>query len=157
MSVTDIRAMKKLADEHGLLLIADNTFLSPYFQNPLDLGADLVIHSGTKFLNGHNDVLAGFVCTAREDLARIDCRGLSLSVEALEEMIVYKAGLWLDSGAIFGVDGEGFERINVACPRGTLKEALERLEKAVRELPAYFVSSLACPYTSTESHFPANT
>lgn len=69
MSVTDIRAMKKLADEHGLLLIADNTFLSPYFQNPLDLGADLVIHSGTKFLNGHNDVLAGFVCTAREDLA----------------------------------------------------------------------------------------
>ena len=73
MSVTDIRAMKKLADEHGLLLIADNTFLSPYFQNPLDLGADLVIHSGTKFLNGHNDVLASLsedlknrtiVCTA---------------------------------------------------------------------------------------------
>lgn len=69
MSVTDIRAMKKLADEYSLLLIADNTFLSPYFQNPLDLGADLVIHSGTKFLNGHNDVLAGFVCTNREDLA----------------------------------------------------------------------------------------
>lgn len=69
MSVTDIRAMKKLADEYSLLLIADNTFLSPYFQNPLDLGADLLIHSGTKFLNGHNDVLAGFVCTNREDLA----------------------------------------------------------------------------------------
>lgn len=69
MGVTDIRAMKKLADEYSLLLIADNTFLSPYFQNPLDLGADLAIHSGTKFLNGHNDVLAGFVCTNREDLA----------------------------------------------------------------------------------------
>lgn len=69
MGVTDIRAMKKLADEYSLLLIADNTFLSPYFQNPLDLGADLVIHSGTKFLNGHNDVLAGFVCTNRENLA----------------------------------------------------------------------------------------
>ena len=69
MGVTDIRAMKKLADEYSLLLIADNTFLSPYFQNPLDLGADLVIHSGTKFLNGHNDVLAGFVCTNQEDLA----------------------------------------------------------------------------------------
>ena len=69
MGVTDIRAMKKLTDEYSLLLIADNTFLSPYFQNPLDLGADLVIHSGTKFLNGHNDVLAGFVCTNREDLA----------------------------------------------------------------------------------------
>ena len=69
MGVTDIRAIKKLADEYSLLLIADNTFLSPYFENPLDLGADLVIHSGTKFLNGHNDVLAGFVCTNREDLA----------------------------------------------------------------------------------------
>ena len=69
MSVTDIRAMKKLADEFSLLLIVDNTFLSPYFQNPLCLGADLVIHSGTKFLNGHNDVLAGFLCTNREDLA----------------------------------------------------------------------------------------
>lgn len=69
MSVTDIRAMKKLADEFALLLIVDNTFLSPYFQNPLCLGADLVIHSGTKYLNGHNDVLAGFLCTNREDLA----------------------------------------------------------------------------------------
>lgn len=69
MKVTDLRAMRRLADQHNLLLIVDNTFLSPYFQNPLSLGADLVIHSGTKFLGGHNDTLAGFLCTNREDLA----------------------------------------------------------------------------------------
>ncbi|MCD8010186.1 MAG: PLP-dependent aspartate aminotransferase family protein [Lachnospiraceae bacterium] len=63
MRVTDLRAMREIADRHGLLLIVDNTFLSPYFQNPLSLGADFVLHSGTKFLGGHNDTLAGFLCS----------------------------------------------------------------------------------------------
>ena len=61
MNVTDIAAVAKIAKRHGLLLIVDNTFMSPYFQNPLELGADVVIHSGTKFLAGHNDTLAGFI------------------------------------------------------------------------------------------------
>ncbi|MDO4321522.1 MAG: PLP-dependent aspartate aminotransferase family protein [Lachnospiraceae bacterium] len=69
MKVTDLRAMKRLADQYNLLLIVDNTFLSPYLQNPIALGADLVIHSGTKFLGGHNDTLAGFLCTASPELA----------------------------------------------------------------------------------------
>lgn len=69
MRVTDLAEMKRLAEEHHLLLIVDNTFLSPYLQTPIALGADLVIHSGTKFLGGHNDVLAGFVCAARKELA----------------------------------------------------------------------------------------
>lgn len=69
MRITDLAEMKRLAEKYHLLLIVDNTFLSPYFQNPLELGADLVIHSGTKFLGGHNDTLAGFLCTNREDLA----------------------------------------------------------------------------------------
>ncbi|MDE6212504.1 MAG: PLP-dependent aspartate aminotransferase family protein, partial [Lachnospiraceae bacterium] len=47
----------------------DNTFLSPYFQNPLELGADIVVHSGTKYLGGHNDTLAGFLVTNREDIS----------------------------------------------------------------------------------------
>ena len=47
----------------------DNTFLSPYFQNPLKLGADVVVHSGTKYLGGHNDTLAGFLVTGREDIS----------------------------------------------------------------------------------------
>lgn len=69
MNVTDIEALSKLAKEHGLLLIVDNTFLSPYFQNPLKLGADIVVHSGTKYLGGHNDTLAGFLVTSREDIS----------------------------------------------------------------------------------------
>lgn len=69
MKITDLVIMKKLADRYGLMLIVDNTFLTPYYQNPIALGADLVIHSGTKFLCGHNDTLAGFLCSARKDLA----------------------------------------------------------------------------------------
>ena len=68
MNVTDIAATAALAKKHGLLLIVDNTFMSPYFQNPLALGADLVIHSGTKYLAGHNDTLAGFIVTNRSDI-----------------------------------------------------------------------------------------
>jgi cystathionine gamma-synthase len=69
MNVTDIGLCAKLAKEQGALLIVDNTFLSPYFQNPIALGADLVVHSGTKYLGGHNDTLAGFVCAADADVA----------------------------------------------------------------------------------------
>jgi cystathionine gamma-synthase len=66
MNVTDIAALSAIAKKHGLLLIVDNTFLSPYFQNPLSLGADIVVHSGTKYLGGHNDTLAGFLVTSSE-------------------------------------------------------------------------------------------
>ena len=69
MNVTDIGLCAKLAKEQGAMLIVDNTFLSPYFQNPIALGADLVVHSGTKYLGGHNDTLAGFVCAADGDVA----------------------------------------------------------------------------------------
>ena len=69
MNVTDIRLCADLAKKAGALLIVDNTFLSPYFQNPIALGADLVVHSGTKYLGGHNDTLAGFVCAADAALA----------------------------------------------------------------------------------------
>lgn len=60
----------------------------------------------------------------------LDCRGLGLSDEELEDFIVNKAKLWLDSGTIFGEAGKGFQRINVACPRATLTEALTRLKRA---------------------------
>lgn len=69
MNVTDIKKTAEIAKKHNLLLIVDNTFLSPYFQNPLDLGADIVVHSGTKFLGGHNDTLAGFVVTNRKEIS----------------------------------------------------------------------------------------
>ncbi len=69
MRVSDIAKFAQIAKKHNLLLIVDNTFLSPYFQNPLTLGADIVIHSGTKFLGGHNDTIAGFVVTNRTDIS----------------------------------------------------------------------------------------
>lgn len=69
MQVTDIAAVSEIARKNGALLAVDNTFLTPYFQNPLDLGADIVIHSATKYLEGHNDTLGGFLVTNREDIS----------------------------------------------------------------------------------------
>lgn len=69
MQVSDIAALADIAHRHGMLLIVDNTFLTPYFQNPLELGADIVIHSGTKYLGGHNDTLAGFAVIKDAKLA----------------------------------------------------------------------------------------
>lgn len=68
MKVTDIKAVGEITKEKGLLLLVDNTFLTPYYQRPLELGADLVIHSGTKFIGGHHDLLAGFIVANDEEL-----------------------------------------------------------------------------------------
>jgi cystathionine gamma-synthase len=68
MKVSDIAYSAEFIHRRGGLLIVDNTFLSPYFQNPLDLGADLVVHSGTKYLAGHNDTLSGFIAHSCDDL-----------------------------------------------------------------------------------------
>jgi methionine-gamma-lyase len=61
MDITDISACAEIAHRHGILLVVDNTFCSPYLQNPLDLGADVVFHSMTKFINGHADIVAGII------------------------------------------------------------------------------------------------
>lgn len=68
MHVTDIEAVAGLCRRLGLILIVDNTFLTPYFQKPLLLGADVVLHSGTKYLGGHNDTLAGFLVVSDANL-----------------------------------------------------------------------------------------
>ena len=67
MIITDIKRMSEIADEYDLRLIVDNTFLTPFLQKPLKLGADIVIHSGTKFLSGHNDVISGLICVKDEE------------------------------------------------------------------------------------------
>lgn len=59
LSLVDIRAVSRIAHNHGILVVVDNTFLSPYIQNPLSHGADIVVHSVTKYINGHSDVLMG--------------------------------------------------------------------------------------------------
>lgn len=69
LKVTDIRAVAAVAKQHGLLLIVDNTFMTPYWQRPLELGADIVWHSATKYLSGHSDVVAGLAVTANPALA----------------------------------------------------------------------------------------
>lgn len=69
LKVTDIAKVAKLAKEHGLLTIVDNTFSTPYWQNPLELGADIVLHSATKYLGGHSDVVAGLVVVNSDKLA----------------------------------------------------------------------------------------
>lgn len=68
MRVADIEAISNIAHEIGAIVVVDNTFLTPYFQRPLNLGADIVIHSGTKYLGGHNDVLAGLVVVKDETI-----------------------------------------------------------------------------------------
>jgi cystathionine beta-lyase/cystathionine gamma-synthase len=70
MTVTDVAAVAALGRERGAVLVVDNTFLSPYFQRPLALGADVVVHSTTKYLNGHSDSVGGAAVTARADLAQ---------------------------------------------------------------------------------------
>ena len=69
LKVTDIKASAALAKEHGLLTIVDNTFSTPYWQTPLNFGADIVLHSATKYLGGHSDVVAGLVVVNDEQLA----------------------------------------------------------------------------------------
>lgn len=69
LKITDIEAIAKFAKEKGLLTIVDNTFMTPYFQQPIALGADIVVHSATKYLGGHSDVVAGLVVVNSEQLA----------------------------------------------------------------------------------------
>jgi len=69
MRLTDLAAVGAWARARGVLLAVDNTFSTPYFQNPIPFGADLVVHSTTKYLNGHSDMVGGVVVTSRDDLA----------------------------------------------------------------------------------------
>ncbi|KQP44395.1 cystathionine beta-lyase [Brevundimonas sp. Leaf280] len=69
MKLADIAALSKVAKAHGLLLVVDNTFATPFCQQPLSLGADVVMHSATKYLNGHSDIIGGVLVTGDPDLA----------------------------------------------------------------------------------------
>ena len=69
MTVTDIKAVAEVSHKHGLLVIVDNTFMTPYLQKPLELGADIVVHSATKYLGGHSDVVSGLAVVNSRELA----------------------------------------------------------------------------------------
>ncbi|MCR5209718.1 MAG: PLP-dependent aspartate aminotransferase family protein [Lachnospiraceae bacterium] len=70
LTVTDIEAVAKVSKASGRLTIVDNTFMTPYLQRPLDLGADIVVHSGTKYLGGHSDVVSGFAILNDDEIAK---------------------------------------------------------------------------------------
>jgi cysteine-S-conjugate beta-lyase len=70
IKIIDLKACVELAKKHRLLTIVDNTFMTPYLQRPLELGCDIVLHSGTKFLNGHSDVICGFAVTLDPELGK---------------------------------------------------------------------------------------
>lgn len=69
LTITDLAAVSAIAKAHGLLTIVDNTFMTPYLQRPLELGADIVLHSATKYLGGHSDLVAGLVAVKDRELA----------------------------------------------------------------------------------------
>ncbi|MDR0885277.1 MAG: PLP-dependent aspartate aminotransferase family protein [Clostridiales Family XIII bacterium] len=69
LTITDIKALAEIAHRYEALFIVDNTFMTPYLQRPLELGADIVLHSATKYIGGHSDVIAGLVVTNNDDLA----------------------------------------------------------------------------------------
>jgi cystathionine beta-lyase len=69
MDITDIEAVSKIAKENSILTVVDNTFMTPYLQRPIELGADIVVHSATKYLGGHSDLVAGLVVVNNEELS----------------------------------------------------------------------------------------
>ncbi|CAH2032591.1 trans-sulfuration enzyme family protein [Trichlorobacter ammonificans] len=70
LKVTDLKGAAAIAKRHGIITLVDNTFMTPYLQRPLELGCDIVLHSGTKFLNGHSDVICGFAVTNDKELGQ---------------------------------------------------------------------------------------
>ena len=68
LKVTDIQRTAEIAHKHGAILVVDNTFMSPFFQRPLSLGADIAVHSVSKYINGHTDVVGGVLVVNSEEL-----------------------------------------------------------------------------------------
>ena len=93
MEITDIRALCAMAHARNALVIIDNTFLSPYFQKPLTLGADIVVHSGTKFIGGHHDVISGFTIVKDEEIAaklRLTYKTVGACLSAMDSWLVIR-------------------------------------------------------------------
>ncbi len=93
MKVGDIKGIAAISHEHNALFVVDNTFMTPYFQRPLTLGADIVVHSGTKYLCGHNDVVAGIVVIKNEELKHhfeIQLKSLGAGLGPMDSWLVIR-------------------------------------------------------------------
>ena len=138
MQIADIQALAALAHEKGALLAVDNTFLSPHFQKPLTLGADIVLHSGTKYLCGHNDVIAGFL-VLRDAAGKTAERIELLAKSAGPNLSALDSWLMLRSIKTLGVRIERQAENALALARwlGTLPEVTEVLYPGLPEHPGY--------------------
>ncbi len=93
MDIIDIKAAAEIAHKHGLPLVVDNTFCSPYLQRPLDLGADVVVHSMTKFINGHADIVGGMIVTKDKkyyDILRPVMVNLGFNIDPHQAFLVHR-------------------------------------------------------------------
>jgi cystathionine beta-lyase/cystathionine gamma-synthase len=181
MRLTDLSAMGALAKDSGLLLVVDNTFATPYFQNPLQFGADVVLHSTTKYLNGHSDMVGGALITSRDDLAErlaflqnaagavpgpMDCwlalRGTkTLAVRMRQhEASARRIATWLASNAavrkVYYPGLPSHEQHDLACRQmrgfgGMISLELGSLERARRVVEAVRVFALAESLGGVES------
>ena len=138
MQISDIAALSALAHEKGALLAVDNTFLSPHFQKPLTLGADIVLHSGTKYLCGHNDVIAGFLVL--KDATSAEAKRIELLAKSAgPNLSALDSWLMLRSIKTLGVRVERQAENALAIARwlGTLPEVVEVLYPGLADHPGY--------------------
>lgn len=139
LQVFDLKPLLAIARQHDLVSIVDNTFLTPMLQQPISLGADIVIHSATKYLNGHGDVVAGIICASNEHIANIKntiikdfgasmapfdawliCRGLKTLSVRMERHCnsALEIATWLD--AHVGVNKVYYPGLNEQCGKALL-------------------------------------
>ena len=93
LNITDLEMVSKVAKEHDILTVADNTFSSPYFLKPIDFGIDIVVHSTTKYINGHSDVIGGAVITTTDELAEkvhFNLNGLGTNASPFDSWLVLR-------------------------------------------------------------------
>ena len=138
MQISDIAALSALAHENGALLAVDNTFLSPHFQKPLTLGADIVLHSGTKYLCGHNDVIAGFLVL--KDATSAQAKRIELLAKSAgPNLSALDSWLMLRSIKTLGVrvERQAENALAIAQWLGTLPEVTEVLYPGLAGHPGY--------------------
>ena len=138
MQISDIAALSALAHENGALLAVDNTFLSPHFQKPLTLGADIVLHSGTKYLCGHNDVIAGFLVL--KDATSAQAKRIELLAKSAgPNLSALDSWLMLRSIKTLGVrvERQAENALAIAQWLGTLPEVTEVLYPGLTDHPGY--------------------
>mmetsp|Transcript_39493 Transcript_39493/g.29169 ORF Transcript_39493/g.29169 Transcript_39493/m.29169 type:complete len:245 (-) Transcript_39493:37-771(-) len=115
LKIFDIKAVAKICKEANVLLVVDNTFFSPYLQNPLDLGADIVVHSMTKYLGGHSDLVMGCIC---------------LNDKQLYEKL-FQITFWIGSGA------SPFDCYLALRSTKTLALRMDRIQQNAKEVAAF--------------------